>query len=414
MAGEGPRKLTLVDIARRAGVSRSLASLALRGERGVEPEKRARILRIAAELHYTPNPAARNLASSAPRTVGILVADVLNPYEALLAKSIDAVARERGFDVLLSVDGSPDDHAERAIDELLAQRIAGLVLVGAPDAMAIVERVARRVPSVYVGRHLAAEALASVSNDDHMGAALVVEHLAALGHQRIVHVDGGSGAGARRRCEGFQAAMRAAGLEPAVIPGRYTLDAGSRGAEAALARRPRPTAIFAANDLAAIGVLNRVLGAGFAVPEDVAVVGYDDMPFAGSEALSLTTVHQPSRAHGGAVPRLPGGAPQGPRGRYAGAALAMPGGPPLDAGGRVRRSGGGGDTGPARRSPARQGSGARPALKGGRAPWRRCRLPRGEFLSWPTATPRARLRSAGLGSQCPRWCASASSFLTAA
>jgi DNA-binding LacI/PurR family transcriptional regulator len=87
--------------------------------------------------------------------------------------------------------------------------------------------------------------------------------------------------------------MHAHGLDPQVIPGRYTLDGGSKGAKEALAKRPQPTAIFAANDLAAIGVLNSVLGAGLKVPGDIAVVGYDDMPFAASETLSLTTMHQP-------------------------------------------------------------------------------------------------------------------------
>jgi DNA-binding LacI/PurR family transcriptional regulator len=293
MSDKGSLNLTLADIAKRAGVSRSLASLALRGEPGVQREKRARILKIAAELNYTPNPAARNLASNLSRTVGILVSDILNPHLAELAKTIDGAARAKGFSVVLSVDGTPDDAAERAITNLVAQRIAGVILIGAPDDIKIVEKVARRVPMVYVGRHLEAEAIDSVSNDDHLGASLLVRHLVECGHKVIAHIDGGRGAGARRRREGFQVAMHAHGLEPQVIPGRYTLDGGSKGAKEALAKQPRPTAIFAANDLAAIGVLNSVLGAGLKVPGDIAVVGYDDMPFAASETLSLTTMHQP-------------------------------------------------------------------------------------------------------------------------
>ena len=157
----------------------------------------------------------------------------------------------------------------------------------------IVEKLARRIPVVYVGRHLEAEAIDSVCNDDQLGASLLVRHLVECGHKLIAHIDSGRGAGARRRREGFQVAMHAHGLEPQIIPGRYTLDGGSKGAKEALAMRPQPTAIFAANDLAAIGVLNSVLGAGLKVPEDIAVVGYDDMPFAASETLSLTTMHQP-------------------------------------------------------------------------------------------------------------------------
>ena len=129
-----------------------------------------------------------------------------------------------------------------------------MILIGAPDDIEIVEKVARRVPVVYVGRHLdEAEGIDSVSNDDHLGASLLVRHLVECGHKLIAHIDGGRGAGARRRREGFQVAMHAHGLELQLSRDRYTLDGGSNGAREALAKHPRPTAIFAANDLAAIG-----------------------------------------------------------------------------------------------------------------------------------------------------------------
>jgi len=293
MAETRTTKLTLAQIAERAGVSRSLASLALRGEPGVQLEKRARILKIAAELNYTPNPAARILASNETRTIGILVADIINPYLALFAKTIDAAARAENFDVILSVDSATDEAAEKAVASLLSQRVAGLIFVGAPASIEFVAQVARRVPVVYVGRDLAAESINSVSNDDRLGASLVVRHLVECGHKVIAHIDGGNGAGAEQRREGFAATMVECGLKPLIFPGRYTLDGGLEGAHLALAAKPRPTAIFVANDLSAIGVLNCILTAGLTVPGDVAVVGYDDMPFAGSETMSLTTIHQP-------------------------------------------------------------------------------------------------------------------------
>src|SRR6516162_3232407 len=183
MADKGPIKLTLADIAERAGVSRSLASLALRGEPGVQREKRERILKIAAELNYTPNPAARNLASNLSRTVGILVADILNPYLAVLAKTIDAAARAKGFDVVLSVDGMPDEAAERAIGNLIAQRVAGIILSGAPDDIKFCGRAARRTPVVYVGRHLEPKPIDRACNGAHVGSSLLVRHLVECGHK---------------------------------------------------------------------------------------------------------------------------------------------------------------------------------------------------------------------------------------
>ncbi|MDB5556951.1 MAG: LacI family transcriptional regulator [Rhizobium sp.] len=288
-----PPKLTLLDIAARAGVSRSTASLALRGEPGVQPEKRARVLKIAEELNYTPDLSARRLASSSSGTIGVLLSDILNPFTATVAKSIDAVAREKGFDVILSLEGFTETGAEKAIQSLAAQGVAGLILIGSPESTSLIERVSQRLPVLYFGRHLASERVASVSNDDRLGASLVVRHLVGLGHRDIVHIDGGPSAGSQRRREAYRSAMEEAGLVPTVYSGRHTLDGGVQATEAILAQTKRPTAIFASNDMEAVGVLSRLLKDGVRVPGDIAVVGYDDIPFAESETMSLTTVRQP-------------------------------------------------------------------------------------------------------------------------
>lgn len=293
MAGAKNSRITLEDVAERAGVSRALASLALRGESGVLPEKRARILQAASDLNYVINPVARSLASGGSRTIGILVSNILNPFQAALTRAMDAAAREQGFDVVLSINGETDEQAESAITSLVAQRVAGLVLIDAPQSISTVERIAWQVPAIYVGRHLPTEKIDCISNDDFLGASLLVRHLVELGHKKIVHIDGGAGAGARRRRDGFVSAMEDAGLEPHLVPGGYSIDAGAAGAKAALALTPSPSAIFAPNDVAAVGVLNIVLEEGLSVPGDIAVVGYDDMPNAASETMSLTTMRQP-------------------------------------------------------------------------------------------------------------------------
>ena len=287
------RNPTLADVADRAGVSRSLASLALRGDPGVLPEKRARILRAAAELNYRPNPLARDLASRETRTVGVVVGDITNPFLAVLAREIDSLARARGYDVLLSINGAPDEAARASVEGLLAQRVAGVVLVGAPTSDAAIRAIAGLLPVAYVGRHLATLEVDSVSTDDFFGATLAVEHLVGAGHGRIAHVDGGTGAGARRRREGYASAMGRCGLEPRIVPGSYSIDAGAEAAREPMRSDAAPTAIFAANDLVALGVMNHLARSGLSVPGDVAVVGYDDMPLAATETVSLTTVRQP-------------------------------------------------------------------------------------------------------------------------
>jgi DNA-binding LacI/PurR family transcriptional regulator len=294
MARQGKTlKVTLTEVADRAGVSRALASLAIRGEPGVAQEKRERILQAAADLNYVANPAARILASGESKTIGILVSNILNPFQAALTKAIDTAGRADGFELLLSLNGGSDAEAENAIASLVAQRVAGLVLIDAPQSLAAVERISWQVPTIYVGRHLLTDKVDCIANDDFMGATLLARHLIELGHKHIVHIDGGNGAGAVRRREGFLSAVRSAGLEPHIIPGGYTIDLGAAAAREALKLSPRPTAIFAANDFAALGVLNTILEHGLSVPQDIAVAGYDDMPQAGAETISLTTMRQP-------------------------------------------------------------------------------------------------------------------------
>ena len=293
MRKDKPAKTTLGNVAERAGVSRALASLALRGKPGVLPEKRQRILQAAADLNYVANSAARTLASGESKTIGILVSNILNPFQAALCKAIDAAARAEGYEVLLSINGGSDEEAEHAISNLVAQRVAGLVLIDAPQSVGTIERISWQVPTIYVGRYLPTDKVDCISNDDYMGATNLARHFLELGHKRIVHLDGGNGAGAVRRREGFVSAIRAARLEAQTIPAGYSIDTGAAAAREALKLSPRPTAIFAANDFAALGVLNTLMISGLSVPGDIAVAGYDDMPQAGTETISLTTMRQP-------------------------------------------------------------------------------------------------------------------------
>ncbi|WP_439631352.1 LacI family DNA-binding transcriptional regulator [Shinella sp.] len=279
--------ITLEDVAKAAGVSRSQASRALRNDPGVKEDTKAHILATAANLNYTPNLAAQTLASRQSRTIGLVVGDVLNPYEAVLARECDRGLREAGYFAMLAMTGTTS-----TIRAFIDQRIAGLVLIGAPDEREEIVAVSKLLPTVYVGRDLKAEKVESVSSDDALGARLATEFLLELGHREIAHITGGHGAGAQRRANAYRKCMQEHGLKPIIAEGRYDVDAGSAATDALMARKDRPTAIFAANDLIALGAISRLAWHGFRVPDEVAVVGFDDIPMAASEPISLTTIRQ--------------------------------------------------------------------------------------------------------------------------
>ena len=292
------RHPTLADVAARAGVSRSLVSLAIRGEGYVRAESRERIAKAAAELNYQPNLAARSLASTQAGYLGIVVGEVTNPLQAEIAKWASVFSGDHNFTSLVSLDADTDEKAERAIRALMAHRVSGVLLVGTPYEKAAIARVAAEVPAVYIGRLLKAVDIDSVTTDNIRGAHIAVEHLAARGRRRIAHVDGGASPGAERMRQGYCDAMRALGLESEirVIAGAYTIDAGAAAGKALFGEgADRPDAIFACSDLAAIGIVNEAAKRGIAIPRDLLIVGYDDVTLAGTETLSLTSIHQPAR-----------------------------------------------------------------------------------------------------------------------
>jgi DNA-binding LacI/PurR family transcriptional regulator len=297
------RRPTIVDVAARAGVSKSLVSRALRGATTVSAERRAAVWQAVEELGYRPNAVARSLVQRRSQTVGVLVADLHNLFFAGILDGIEAAAAPRGYRVLI-ITGHRRRAAEApALETLLELRVDGIILAGALLSNRVVTEARAAVPVALVARDVRVPGVDTVANDDLAGAALAVEHLHGLGHRQIALVDGGRGPGAADRRRGYEAAMHRLGLgvHVRVATGDFTDEGGYQAARSLLAQGPAPTAICAANDLAATGVLTALLEAGLRVPADVSLVGYDDTALAALRHLSLTTVHQPRAAIGQAA-----------------------------------------------------------------------------------------------------------------
>jgi DNA-binding LacI/PurR family transcriptional regulator len=295
MTGKAP---TMEDVAARAGVSRALVSLVMRGSEKVSPARRAAVLAAAAELGYAPHAMARRLASRESTVLAVLVSDLHNPYFAEIVDGVDAAAREAGFEVIIGSGGRRAAGERRAVETLLSFQPAGLILLSPVVPTTMIERAAGRTAVVAVERHVRLEAVDTVTDDGATGSRLVVDHLVALGHRRVVHLDGGHGAQAGTRRRGFVEAMRSHGLDPWVVDSEHTEEAGHAAMRRVLATGRPVTAVAAANDVNAVGALTALAEAGLRAPEDVSVVGYDNTSLAGLRHIGLTTVDQPREEMG--------------------------------------------------------------------------------------------------------------------
>ena len=286
---------TLEDVARAAGMSRALVSLVMRESPRVSAHSRQRVLDAAARLGYRPNLMARNLAARSTMTIGVLLNDLHNPWFADVADGVHDVAEARGYQLILASGRRTGVVESRALDTFLASRVDGIIVAGCRLPASRILEVAVEVPVVSVGRTIRGTPIGNVTTDDALGARLAVDHLVALGHRRIVHIDGGKGAGAAPRRAGYKQAMRAHGLDDEihVIPGDFTEDAGAGGVHQLLRSTPLPTAIFTANDLSAVGAIDALERNDLRVPGDVSVVGFDNTSLAGLNHVALTTIDQP-------------------------------------------------------------------------------------------------------------------------
>jgi len=287
------KRPTIETVAERAGVSKSLVSLVMRNAPNVSDTRRQKVLDAAAELGYRPNLVARSLVERRTRTVGVLVNDLHNPFHAEVIDGLYESTHERGLRMLLGTGRRDPAQETEVVESFLAEDVDGLILLSPAFDQRALAGAAKQVPTVVVGRDdLRAPRCDTVVNDDEAGGALPVDHLVALGHRRIAHI-AAAGAGGPRRREGYEAAMARHALDSIVLEGDFTDEGGYEGARALLSGSRRPSAIFACNDLAAIGALTAIEEAGLSVPADISLVGYDNSYLARVRHISLTSVDQP-------------------------------------------------------------------------------------------------------------------------
>lgn len=293
------------DVAREAGVSRALVSLVMRDSPKVSPAKRSAVLESAAALGYSPNRLASRLASYRTNTLGVLFLDLHNPVFADIYDGIADGLAGSGNQVMVAV-GSADPGTElEAVRSFVDLRVDGVILAGYTGSPEDLAAALRGTPAVVITRELEVDGVDSVLCDDFRSGALAVEHLHGLGHRRIAHVDISEWLPYTARREGYLWAMRQFGLEPLLVHSDMTERGGRAAMNNFLASGAAvPTAVFAHNDLTAIGIMEALASHGLAVPDDVAVVGCDNIEVAASPLIGLTSIDQ----HAGELGRLAAGA----------------------------------------------------------------------------------------------------------
>jgi len=298
---EKNKTLTIHDVAKYAGVSYTTVSRVLNNKNEITEETRQRVRKAIDELGYTPNPIARSLVTNQTKVIGFVVSDITNPFLADVARGIQRYAHPFGYAVSIFMTDSDSVLESEALNSLVTRRADGIIVTPPENDLSnhlILELAKKGTSFVLIGRHVPHENITVVSTSTSTGAYKATNYLISLGHRRIAHIQASPRMGyGRGKLRGYQKALEDAGFafDPKlVVSSDYTIDGGQKACELLLHLDNPPTAIFSTNDLVAFGAMSAIEAANLKVPNDISVIGFDDIVFARNSRPPLTTVSQPA------------------------------------------------------------------------------------------------------------------------
>jgi LacI family transcriptional regulator len=291
-------KIRIKDVARAAGVSTATVSHVINQTRFVSAETREKVMRAIEQCHYYPNANARSLASGRSNTLGLLVSDISNPFFPELVKSIETVAFERGHDVILANTDYDAERTSNIVRRFIERNVAGVALMTSELDAGLIDELARsHVPVVFLDIGSAGVCMSNIVVNYEAGISEALTHLVWLGHHRIAYIGGPARLrSAAKRLDAFRDSM--AHYLPEATPlliyeGDFRLEGGKRAAREMLSSGSLPTAVVVANDMMALGVIEECHARKLHVPDDMSIVGFDDIAFASLSNPPLTTVCLP-------------------------------------------------------------------------------------------------------------------------
>ena len=290
------RRVTSLQVAQRAGVSQSAVSRVFTKGASASPATAQKVRKAAAELGYRPNVLARAMITGKSRIIGLVVAYLDNQFYPEALERLSNALQAEGYHILIFTVPNASDGIETVMQDLMDYQVDGIVAASVSMSSDLAARChTAGIPVVLFNRGQPGSGLSAVTSANIKGAALATQALIDAGHTRIAHIAGWEGSlTGRDRQKGFEDAMALAGLTPfAIVDGMYNRDIAAASATTLMSGEHRPDAIFVGNDHMAFAVIDAIRGLGFSIPNDVSIIGYDDVPLAAWAAYDLTTVRQP-------------------------------------------------------------------------------------------------------------------------